>query len=75
MSMLVPGRRSVLAGGAAALLVPLGSAGPAFATPPGGPWAIELFTSQGCSSCPPADAQLGTLRSRPDIVALSFHVD
>jgi hypothetical protein len=40
-----------------------------------GPWAIELFTSQGCSSCPPADAQLGKLAERPDIVALSFHVD
>ena len=40
-----------------------------------GPWAIELFTSQGCSSCPPADAQLGKLVRRPDIVALSFHVD
>jgi hypothetical protein len=40
-----------------------------------GPWAIELFTSQGCSSCPPADAYLGVLAKRPDIVALSFHVD
>ena len=40
-----------------------------------GPWAIELFTSQGCSSCPPSDAYLGRLARRPDIVALSFHVD
>ena len=40
-----------------------------------GPWAIELFTSQGCSSCPPADALLGKLARRSDIVALSFHVD
>lgn len=40
-----------------------------------GPWAIELFTSQGCSSCPPADVYLGALARRPDIVALSFHVD
>lgn len=40
-----------------------------------GPWAVELFTSQGCSSCPPADALLGKLAERPDIVALSFHVD
>jgi hypothetical protein len=40
-----------------------------------GPWAVELFTSQGCSSCPPADAYLGLLSKRPDIVALSFHVD
>ncbi|MFI4998460.1 MAG: DUF1223 domain-containing protein [Reyranellales bacterium] len=40
-----------------------------------GPWAIELFTSQGCSSCPPADVQLGKFAQRADIVALSFHVD
>lgn len=39
-----------------------------------GPWAIELFTSQGCSSCPPADKMLGRLARRPDIVALSFHI-
>ena len=45
------------------------------ARPAEGPWAIELFTSQGCSSCPPADAYLGKLAKRPDIVALSFHVD
>lgn len=36
---------------------------------------VELFTSQGCNSCPPADAYLGRLAVRPDIVALSFHVD
>lgn len=39
-----------------------------------GPWAIELFTSQGCSSCPPADKMLGRLAQRSDIVALSFHI-
>jgi len=36
---------------------------------------IELFTSQGCSSCPPADAFLGTLAPRPDVLALAYHVD
>ncbi|HTJ57985.1 MAG TPA: DUF1223 domain-containing protein [Devosiaceae bacterium] len=36
---------------------------------------LELFTSQGCSSCPPADALLKTLQQRPDIIALAYHVD
>ncbi len=39
------------------------------------PVVVELFTSQGCSSCPPADAYLGELAQRPDVLALSFHVD
>lgn len=36
---------------------------------------IELFTSQGCSSCPPADALLESYTKRSDVVALSFPVD
>jgi len=36
---------------------------------------MELFTSQGCSSCPPADALVGRLSASPDVLALSFHVD
>ena len=36
---------------------------------------VELFTSQGCPSCPPADALLGELSSRSDILPLSEHVD
>lgn len=36
---------------------------------------IELFTSQGCSSCPPADALLSELAERPGFVALSYSVD
>lgn len=36
---------------------------------------VELFTSQGCSSCPEADAFLGELAKRDDIIALSEHVD
>jgi hypothetical protein len=36
---------------------------------------VELYTSQGCSSCPRADALFKQYASRPDIVALSFNVD
>lgn len=36
---------------------------------------LELFTSQGCSSCPPADKLLGQLAERKDVLALSLPVD
>lgn len=36
---------------------------------------VELFTSQGCSSCPPADAALQQFIERDDVLALAFHVD
>lgn len=36
---------------------------------------VELFTSQGCSSCPPADSFLGELSKRSDVLALAYHVD
>jgi hypothetical protein len=40
------------------------------------PAVVELFTSQGCSSCPPADALLGDIaHERSDVVVLSFPVD
>lgn len=39
------------------------------------PVVVELFTSQGCSSCPPADAYLGKLAARSDVLPLAFHVD
>jgi hypothetical protein len=36
---------------------------------------VELYTSEGCSSCPPAEAQIGRLAKQDDIIALAFHVD
>ena len=39
------------------------------------PVVVELFTSQGCSSCPPADAFLHKLADREDVIALAMHVD
>ena len=39
------------------------------------PAVIELFTSEGCSSCPPAEAYIGELARRPGVLALSYHVD
>ncbi|MGH1354767.1 MAG: DUF1223 domain-containing protein [Thalassovita sp.] len=39
------------------------------------PVLVELYTSQGCSSCPPADAFLGKLADRDDVIALALHVD
>jgi len=60
--------------GALVLLADAGfpRAAPAAAQPP---VVVELFTSQGCNSCPPADAFLGELAQRPDVLALAFHVD
>ncbi|MEO0937051.1 MAG: DUF1223 domain-containing protein [Pseudomonadota bacterium] len=36
---------------------------------------VELYTSQGCSSCPPADRMLHELAARDDVIALALHVD
>ena len=38
------------------------------------PVVVELFTSQGCNSCPPADVVLGELTGRDDVLPLSFHI-
>lgn len=39
------------------------------------PVVVELFTSQGCSACPPADELLAAIAPRPDVIALALHVD
>ena len=41
----------------------------------GNPVVVELFTSQGCSSCPPADEILSALSDRDDVIPLALHVD
>src|SRR5580698_3481897 len=39
------------------------------------PTVVELYTSEGCNSCPPAEALIGKLARQNDVIALSFHVD
>lgn len=73
----MPTRRTVLGAagaGAVSLLVPQQvKASDNVARPIRG--VVELFTSQGCSSCPPADKFLHTLLDRDDVLPLAFHVD
>jgi len=67
-----------------ALLTAFGAAGASAATATAichatstatAPTVVELYTSEGCSSCPPADRWLSTLKGRGDVLALAFHVN
>jgi hypothetical protein len=62
--------KTLIIGGLAALAL----AAPALAQPARPVQVVELFTSQGCSSCPPANAAVAQLSARPEILALSFGV-
>jgi len=66
-------RRSSALLGAAMTAAWLLAGGTALADPR--PVVVELYTSQGCSSCPPADALLGELAHRSGVLPLAFHVD
>ncbi len=63
-------------------LISIGLAAAAFVLPVSGQDSapqtkavLELFTSQGCSSCPKADALFAELQERDDLVTLAYHVD
>ena len=62
---LAPERQSFAEAGMLGRLGPAGSP----------PVVVEMFTSQGCSSCPAADALIGALADEPGVLTLSWHVD
>ena len=59
---------------ALASFVSLSVSSPALASDADHPTVVELYQSQGCSSCPPANAVLNSVADRPDVLALSFAV-
>lgn len=66
-------RLSVRLGFAALAIVLSGAALAGEKSRPAG--VLELFTSQGCNSCPPADEQFAKIASKGDVIALAYHVN
>lgn len=67
--------RTRIGAAALSLLVAVVTAPLAVEADEASPTVVELFTSQGCSSCPPADAILGQLSGRADLLTLTYNVD
>ena len=59
----------------ASIVTALSLALPVYGQSAAEPVVVELYTSQGCSSCPPADALLHELAKREDVLPLALHVD
>jgi hypothetical protein len=72
-------RSSFVLAAALALNLPVHAAESIFRSAPGGTSLLELYSSEGCSSCPPTDTWVGSLRSSPglwtDFVPVAFQVD
>jgi hypothetical protein len=66
--------RVIFAGGGLAAMALLTAPAMCLAADPGHPTVVELFQSQGCSSCPPANANVLAISDRPDVLTLSWQV-
>jgi hypothetical protein len=69
------GRRMMRRAAAGLAVLWLALSGAAHAQGAANPVVVELYTSQGCSACPPADEFLAELAGRDDVLALALHVD